>query len=335
MALSLDFSYAIDGFYDYVNYYRSETPMDAGSMPAPTATGITGNTYTDTTATKGKYYYVRFSSVRSGVEKISAEIKILAGVLWTPANLSISAKIWLDAESATVDASNRISQLSDKTGNNNHFVQSTNGNKPLKSGLDIVFDGVDDYMTSSNAVSISKNVNKLWTFVVFKRTDTDLNTKCLFRFVTGTTSSTAGRYACYAGTSVSTNLGLGTRRLDSDVISTLYNTTDKLNVYTIACFYQDYADATGYIYADTVEYKNTSMGSAGSTSNTDSGNPAYLGAERVTAGYFKGSIATMITGNTNLSLNDRQKLEGWAAHKYGLLANLPAGHPYKILVPTV
>ncbi|WP_096911027.1 MULTISPECIES: discoidin domain-containing protein [Acinetobacter] len=76
MSIEIDFSYHVDGFYHSVNYYRSETPMDAGSMPAPTATGITGTTFTDTTAETGKIYYVRFGSVRDTVEKISSEIVI-------------------------------------------------------------------------------------------------------------------------------------------------------------------------------------------------------------------------------------------------------------------
>ena len=76
MSIEIDFSYAIDGFYHSVNYYRSLSPMDPESMPAATATGITGTTYTDTTATVGTIYYVRFGSVRSGVEKISNEYRL-------------------------------------------------------------------------------------------------------------------------------------------------------------------------------------------------------------------------------------------------------------------
>lgn len=76
MAIEIDFSYQVDGFFDSVNYYRSETPMNSESMPAPTATGITGTTYTDAAAILGKSYYVRFGSVRNGIEKISEEITV-------------------------------------------------------------------------------------------------------------------------------------------------------------------------------------------------------------------------------------------------------------------
>ncbi|MGC3819316.1 hypothetical protein [Acinetobacter sp. G11] len=76
MSVEIDFSYAIDGFYHSVNYYRSEIPMNVGAMPAPTAVGITGITYTDLTAAAEKTYYVRFGVVRNGIEKISNEIVV-------------------------------------------------------------------------------------------------------------------------------------------------------------------------------------------------------------------------------------------------------------------
>jgi len=76
MSIEIDFTYNIDGMFHSVNYYRSETPMNPASMPAATATGITGLTFTDTSAVTGKLYYVRFGSVKNGVEKISAEIEV-------------------------------------------------------------------------------------------------------------------------------------------------------------------------------------------------------------------------------------------------------------------
>lgn len=74
MSIEIDFTYAIDGFYHSVNYYRSESPMNVGAMPPPTATGITGLNYTDTTAEPNKKYYVRFGSVKNTIEKISDEV---------------------------------------------------------------------------------------------------------------------------------------------------------------------------------------------------------------------------------------------------------------------
>lgn len=75
MNKKIDYAFNVDGFYDSVNYYRSLTPMNPLSMPAPTATGITGLAYSDTTAADTNYF-VRFGSVKNSIEKISDEISV-------------------------------------------------------------------------------------------------------------------------------------------------------------------------------------------------------------------------------------------------------------------
>lgn len=75
MSKKVEYAFKVDGFYSSANYYRSDTPMNPLSMPAPTVTGITGLSYTDTTIQE-KMNYVRFSTIRNGIEKISAEIKV-------------------------------------------------------------------------------------------------------------------------------------------------------------------------------------------------------------------------------------------------------------------
>jgi hypothetical protein len=55
-----------------------------------------------------------------------------------------------------------------------------------------------------------------------------------------------------------------------------------------------------------------------------------------TDGYaMNGDIAEAIMVCADLSVSDRQKIEGYLADKYGLQANLPAGHPYKSSPPFV
>ena len=49
---------------------------------------------------------------------------------------------------------------------------------------------------------------------------------------------------------------------------------------------------------------------------------------------FYGTYAELILVSDVLSTLNRQKLEGYLAHKWGLEANLPGGHPYKTTGPT-
>lgn len=46
------------------------------------------------------------------------------------------------------------------------------------------------------------------------------------------------------------------------------------------------------------------------------------------------SIHELIVLGTTITAGNRQKLEGYLAHKWGLTANLPSDHPYKLVKPT-
>ena len=61
-------------------------------------------------------------------------------------------------------------------------------------------------------------------------------------------------------------------------------------------------------------------------------------SEQMSIGAF-GSIAAnvefaeMVVVSSALSTADRQKIEGYLAHKWGLTANLPEAHPWKTIAP--
>ena len=147
MSIEIDFSYQIDGFYDSVNYYRSETPMNPESMPVATATGITGLTYTDTTATRGKFYYVRFGSVRSGVEKISEEKQVFAR------NLSAYTAFFL----------NKLTANDWKGG----AALTPTGNAAITAG-GAYFDGAGDYYSRPDSTSTTFGTGDLTIEFIFK-----------------------------------------------------------------------------------------------------------------------------------------------------------------------
>lgn len=71
----LELNWKLNGFIDEQRYYCSETPIDTGNPPTPKAV-LDGNirSYTDTDIEVGKIYYVRVSSVKNSIEKISNEV---------------------------------------------------------------------------------------------------------------------------------------------------------------------------------------------------------------------------------------------------------------------
>jgi hypothetical protein len=63
-----------------------------------------------------------------------------------------------------------------------------------------------------------------------------------------------------------------------------------------------------------------------------------IGADSVTtpgAFAWDGQIGEIVIVSGDLSVTDRQRLEGYLAWKWGLESNLPSDHPYKLLPPTV
>ncbi|MGM0913769.1 MAG: LamG domain-containing protein [Pseudomonadota bacterium] len=59
--------------------YRSATPMDPENLPAPVdAVGANVETWEDGDVTEGQTYYYRVGSFVGGVEKVSAELEVLA-----------------------------------------------------------------------------------------------------------------------------------------------------------------------------------------------------------------------------------------------------------------
>ena len=306
------------------------------------ATGLTSLSYSASGLTKGKKYLFSVGAEKNGVEKISDEKVILAGEAWTPANLANPSKLWLSAENVVVDSSNRISQATDLSGNNYHFTQTSNSLKPLLVVDTILnrpvfkFDGINDYMNNRDANTISKNISHLWSLAIHKKDEDVIGTNTILRYVVGTSPYNTGRFAHYASTGGLTMVGLGTRRLDSDSISGHYNTVGKGTAWVISLAYQNYSQASSLVSVDGDEYSLSPAGTTGLTSNTSPASAsAWLGTERAEVGFLKGCIAEVVSGNTALTQSDIDKLFGWAAHKYGLTDNLPEGHPYKILVPTV
>jgi len=76
----------------------------------------------------------------------------------------------------------------------------------------------------------------------------------------------------------------------------------------------------------------TSQGSNVSTRTASTANPIdplRLGYLNGSIGWLNGYIAELVIFNAKLSDADRERVEGYMAHKWGLAGDLPATHPYK------
>ena len=242
-----------------------------------------------------------------------------ASELWRPDELGADLALWLDADDASTITLNgsTVSQWDDKSGNDHHATQATASNQPTytPSGLNgkpvLTFDGTDDFMSVpdfDNAVSlalISSGGSILSPLI-------------------------AGAAPALFSPAWNVNRSAIQYRGRTDTSIRQLNLGGSGNDFAIGFISLDAASSevrlSGNGGAQTT-FSHT-INSADTTINT-------LGRDFQGGTQFAdGRIAEIVVASSLLSTDDRQKLEGYLAHKWGLTANLPADHPYKTTPPT-
>ena len=281
---------------------------------------------------------------------MAGQMRVAAGggTLWTPLNMATVPQIYLDAQDSVVtDVSGACSAISNlgAMGANGDFSQTTSGSRPtilaaeLNGKRVLRFDGTDDHMLAASAAGLFRNAPAAWLLVVYKKRLTDASDtwRVLLSCATGTGGT---RFSASAGTGIGGGKNAPTvqgRRLDGDSLATLASATLSSGAYVMALHNVDFSTREGRIYLNgaSVASNATLTAATGSTSDTDSASAPALGATATGGVPADADVACAIISNTQPSATDIDKLFGWAAHKYGLTANLPAGHPYKTVAPTV
>jgi len=241
-------------------------------------------------------------------------------VLWQPSALS-DLEYWFDAEdlsTITLNGAN-VSQWSDKSGKDRHATQATaadqpgfnttgwSANKPA-----VYFDGNNAGVWPRLIMPNSAGVTP--TIVAVVRPTTTIGTG-----LPGTSNAqiiSTGGFT--SGWGVSAN---AKPEVKWGAISGAANTTIATDMPAILTL--DYL-ANSYFY----------NGLSDGVYNPTTGNStAGLGGRAATLA-FKGFMAEIVGSSQSTDAATRQKLEGYLAWKWGLEANLPAGHPYKTIPPT-
>lgn len=266
---------------------------------------------------------------------------------WTPANLAQEPKVWLDSDSSITDVSGFASAWNDRSSNGFHYTQASAGVRPniLTSAINgktaLRLSG--RYMTCSVSGNrtVMRNVSAAWAFGVFKKLTEDASSvyRTIGMWPVGSNNNIRFSMASSNGAGKLNRAGLGVRRVDADSYVSLDDSTARFGAYEIALVTMDYASRTGRVLVNGTQVAiNTTLTSAGSTSDTDSNADAVLGGARdgsSVAYYADVDIACYIVGAGNLpSSEEIDKLFGWAAHYWGLASELPGGHPYKSAPPS-
>lgn len=244
----------------------------------------------------------------------SKSSKSVSSVLWTPSQISTAT--WLDADDASTIVLNgsTVSQWTDKSGNSLNATQAIAAQQPAysiaaingKNALSL--DGVDDWMSLATA--------------------TYTDSGCAFAVISPNSDPT---YSAFLSVSSEYTLYLGGATL-TQVLRSTRITPGALGVPSTGAFILGYrSHSLSPLYELAV---NGSVVATNTVAFTVANPPNSIGSNQST-NKFAGLFAELVLVNAQVSLDNRQRMEGYLAWKWGLQGNLPVGHPYKNSPPTV
>jgi hypothetical protein len=248
----------------------------------------------------------------------------IATSVWTPADLGASLALWLDADDAATITLNgsTVSQWDDKSGNGKHMVQATASAQPTYTttlsahGRNVVGGNGIAFMDAANAFTGADS-----SMIVAGR----INSIAIYAGILGSSGS-YGNLAFVYNTSVNYS-GVPN---SSGHISGAYNVLGAGNS-GIEYLQHEKAASPSVTYI-----KNGGTISTGGAAGVTRGTGVHkLFAYAISTPYLDGEAWEAILIDGLPSTDDRQKLEGYLAHKWGLTAKLPVDHPYKTTPPTV
>jgi hypothetical protein len=238
--------------------------------------------------------------------------------LFSPSEVS-NMKLWLDAaDSSTIThSSNAVSQWSDKSGNNKHATQSTADNKPtltssVLNGKSVIsFDGSNDYLTAS-----ALNISQPYSIFVVAKTTGGSGRDYIFDGVTNDSHRSMVALNKSGTVQIQASIGVWSNS----------NISTPAGYFTFSSIYNGTNGLVG-INGTTVSSFNTG--------SRNLSNGLRIGANWTANGDFLGGdIAELLIVDAALNTSDRQSIEGYLAHKWGLTGSLPSSHPHKLGAPT-
>lgn len=242
--------------------------------------------------------------------------------------LLVNPSLWVDADdSGTITlVSSAVSAWADKSGNGNNLTMDTTTARPTVSsaalnGKDVIlFDGVNDYLDRPGGTLADILSGTQFSCLVVVNAAT-INTDSGFTYNNDAVWSDSAGYA-----------------------SAFFRSSGLAGVHV---FNGTYRTATTSYTANNwvimgVELSSSTLrlrlnggteATAASASISILDGRFQVGRNNMAGTFLDGSIAEMIASQTAFNAAQRQQVEGYLAHKWGLESNLPSEHPYKTTPP--
>ena len=219
----------------------------------------------------------------------------------------LSPALWLDAaDSSTIEENGgKVSQWDDKSGNNNHLSQSNSSYQPQYNPTQLNGQGGVDFHQNKKLFS----------------SDTP-TIKYVITVIEAQSATWSGYHAILDARTVSKRIGglmyNNTASWYTDARpAKIWEDGNELTNYNLTSIDSPHVNA--FVVADGRGTGNYTGLTVGSYDSTNSGGSA--------------TQYEIIALSSEPSPEERQKLEGYLAHKWGLTANLPEDHPYKETAP--
>jgi hypothetical protein len=253
--------------------------------------------------------------------------------------------LWLDASDAsTITIATGVSQWNDKSGNGRNFSQGTGSFQPARitagqNGRNTIrADGIDDRLQCiiPGTLGMLNNVAGATLFAVRKWVTSPATNSALLSIMAGDVDTLTR--ANLSGGQIANKAIAGGRREDANSFQYVQSSASIGAGFDLQCGAFDYAnsDLNQYING-TVDGSSTSFQTDGNTSATNSGHYTMF------ASFLKNDTNANALGNVEigellvfpslLSALNRQTIEGYLAHKWGLASSLPSTHPYRFAAP--
>lgn len=290
------------------------------ALSSPVGAGLGANGSTTVTIT-----YIHPPVVHAGPD----QALVFVETPWSPLALD-SSLAWYDASDSTTitHASGAVSGLADKLGTSD-MVQATSGKRPLSgvvgnqiNGLNtIAFDGTDDVLkTATNPFGPSiSNAMLMGVFNIGTITSSSLFSL---------TSSNSARWQSHAPFS------------DGNLYFDCGGTKAPNRIAKASGFAANQNRLLGYYCSTTENVQQVWVDGANFVSDDSGHSVATAGGialghdgTSATIGFDNCRIGEVVIINGTIRAPNREKLEGYLAHKWGLESNLPTSHPYKNAVP--
>ena len=266
---------------------------------------------------------------------------------WDPS--LISTALWLDAADAstiTKDGSDLVSTWADKSGNTGRNATASSTARPtyqatgLNSKPSISFNGTSNYLVS--AISGIATFTALEVYQVIQTTAAaaaDINTgffwcygdfgPALVLALTSNSGLLSGERLVFSRESL-----IAGPRLGSSTYSRPANTPQILSTSAATTGLSIFANGSSVsIDLSNASLTTTSDVSPASVGYTNTNNLVFAAINEGASVSPALKYSEIICRNVVSSVDTRQRIEGYLAHKWGLTANLPADHPYKTNAP--